>query len=175
MKGSFNIVSILLLVATLATVGVICKFTTAPHGVIYAITIGGLILSVSPRLIQEWDRGVLLRLGEFQRILEPGIAWIISGIDVITALVGMRIRSTSFNAEKALTRDTVPMNVDAVLFWVVTDAKRAILEVEHYLPTITWAAQTTLRDVIGRIELVRMISDREVLDKGLQTAIDAKT
>ena len=118
---------------------------------------------------------MLLRLGKFQRVLEPGVAWVIPGIDQVTSIVDMRIRSTSFSAEKTLTRDTVPVDVDAVLFWVVTDAQRSILEVKEYQSTITWAAQTTLRDVIGRTELVRMISDREGLDKELQTAIDAKT
>jgi regulator of protease activity HflC (stomatin/prohibitin superfamily) len=117
----------------------------------------------------------LLRLGKFKRVLEPGVAWVIPGADLVASNVDMRIRSTSFSAEKTLTRDTVPVDVDAVLFWVVTDAKRAILEVKEYQSTITWAAQTTLRDVIGRTELVRMISDREGLDKELQTAIDAKT
>ena len=87
----------------------------------------------------------------------------------------MRIRSTPFSAEKTLTRDTVPVNVDAVLFWVVTDAKRAIIEVEHYRDTVSWAAQTTLRDVIGHTELVRMISDRETIDRQLSEIIDAKT
>ena len=96
-------------------------------------------------------------------------------MDQIVTLVDMRIRSTSFSAEKALTRDTVPVNVDAVLFWVVTDAQKAILEVQQYEPTITWAAQTTLRDVIGRTELGRMISDREGLDRELQKIIDSKT
>jgi uncharacterized membrane protein YqiK len=87
----------------------------------------------------------------------------------------MRIRSTPFSAEKTLTRDTVPVDVDAVLFWVATDAKAAILEVERFESTVSWAAQTTLRDVIGKTELVGMISDREALDEELQTIIDAKT
>ncbi len=82
---------------------------------------------------------------------------------------------TPFSAEKTLTKDTVPVDVDAVLFWVVTDAQKSILEVKTYETTITWAAQTTLRDVIGRTELVRMISDRQQLDEELQTIIDAKT
>ncbi len=139
------------------------------------ILVCGLTLAASPRMLNEWDRGVLLRLGKFNRILPPGIAWIIPGIDSITQVVDMRIRSTPFTAEKTLTKDTVPVDVDAVLFWVVTDAQRAVLEVEQYLPTISWAAQTTLRDVIGKSELVRMISDRAQLDQELQTAIDAKT
>ena len=134
-----------------------------------------LVLAASPRVIAEWNRGVLLRLGRFQRMLTPGIMWVIPGIDAIVALVDMRIRSTPFSAEKTLTKDTVPVNVDAVLFWHITDAKKAILDVERYMPTVSWAAQTTLRDVIGRTDLVRMICDRETLDRELQETIDAKT
>ena len=135
----------------------------------------GLLLSLSPRIVKDWDRGVLLRLGKYSQVLKPGISWIVPGIDTIAAKVDMRIRSTSFSAEKTLTRDTVPVNVDAVLFWVVTDAQRSILEVRDFEKTISWAAQTTLRDVIGQTELVRMISDRQTLDSELQSIIDAKT
>ena len=126
-------------------------------------------------MIREWERGILLRLGRFRRAAPPGIVWVIPGADTIADVVDMRVRSTSFSAEKTLTRDTVPVNVDAVLFWVVTDAQRAILEVEQFRQTISWAAQTTLRDVIGKTELVRMIADRESLDEELRTIIDAKT
>ena len=125
--------------------------------------------------MREWDRGVLLRLGRFNRILEPGISWVFPGIDRVASLVDMRVRSTPFSAEKTLTKDTVPVNVDAVLFWVVTDAKRSITEVQDYVSTVSWAAQTTLRDVIGQTELTRMISDREEIDRQLQEIIDAKT
>jgi regulator of protease activity HflC (stomatin/prohibitin superfamily) len=135
----------------------------------------GLYVGLSPRLLKEWERGVLLRLGRFQRVLGPGINWTFPGFDRLVATVDMRIRSTPFQAEKTLTRDTVPVNVDAVLFWVVTDARKAIVEVEHYAATVSWAAQTTLRDVIGHTELVRMISDREQIDRQLQEIIDSKT
>lgn len=87
----------------------------------------------------------------------------------------MWIRITSFSAEKALTRDTVPVDLDAVLFWVVFKAKRAILEVEQYEETINWISQTTLRDIIGRSDLSKLISDREGLDQELQTILDAET
>jgi uncharacterized membrane protein YqiK len=135
----------------------------------------GIYVSLSPRLLKEWERGVLLRLGRFTRVLGPGINWTFPGFDRLVATVDMRIRSTPFQAEKTLTKDTVPVNVDAVLFWVVTDARKAIVEVEHYAATVSWAAQTTLRDVIGHTELVRMISDREQVDQQLQEIIDAKT
>jgi regulator of protease activity HflC (stomatin/prohibitin superfamily) len=132
------------------------------------------LLSFTPRLIREYEQGILLRLGRFKRVLEPGINFVVPLVDSLESRVDMRIRSTPFNAEKTLTKDTVPVNVDAVLFWKVVDAKTAVLGVEEYLQTITWAAQTTLRDVIGRTELVRMISDREALDVELQKTIDHK-
>ena len=163
-----------ILVTTIVCV-LVALANDVPKPVPAVILLLGLYVACSPRVINEWERGVLLRLGRFNRILEPGIRWLFPGADSITLLVDMRIRSTPFTAEDALTKDTVPVNVDAVLFWVVTDAQRAVLEVKTYLPTVSWAAQTTLRDVIGKTELVRMISDRETLDQDLLAAIDAKT
>jgi regulator of protease activity HflC (stomatin/prohibitin superfamily) len=139
------------------------------------VLVVGIVCAASPRIVLEWEKGVLLRLGKFSRVLDAGIVWIIPGVDMISSLVDMRIRSTSFSAEKALTKDTVPVDVDAVLFWVVFDAKRAILEVEYYENTINWIAQTSLRDIIGRSELAKLISDREGLDRELLAILDAKT
>lgn len=173
-EGSKNIITMLIAILALGLAGLVFLFFYSWQ-VIAAILVVGLLFALSPRIILEWEKGVLLRLGKFQRVLNPGIVWIIPGLDMISSMVDMRIRSTSFSAEKTLTKDTVPVDVDAVLFWVVTDAKRAILEVETYEKTINWAAQTTLRDVIGRSELVEMISDREGLDKELLSIIDAKT
>jgi len=174
LTGSCNIIAVIILGASIA-LGAGLDFAAAPKWVPIAVVIVGLIAAMSPRVIQEWERGVLLRLGRFQRVMNPGVVWVVPAVDQVAALVDMRIRSTPFSAEKTLTQDTVPVDVDAVLFWVVTDAKQAILEVEQYQPTITWAAQTTLRDVIGRTELARMISDRENLDTELQRIIDTKT
>ncbi len=123
---SVNIVSGIILALTalawaaMYTAGVPAPFFVCPGAI-------GLIIACSPRLIREWERGVLLRLGKYRRNLDPGISWVIPGIDRIVATVDLRIRSTPFTAEKTLTRDTVPVNVDAVLFWVVTDAQRAVL------------------------------------------------
>ena len=139
------------------------------------VLVVGFYAALSPRIVNQWNRGILLRLGRFQRVLEPGIVWILPGIDRLVSNVDTRIRSTAFSAERALTKDTVPVDVDAVLFWVVTDAKKAVLEVEDYETTVSWAAQTALRDVIGKSDLGRMISDRLGLDRELQTNIDAKT
>lgn len=174
LRGSNNIVAGTILVLTVVAAAVVQHLFERPV-LALAVLVVGALLGASPRVINEWQRGVLLRLGKFRSVRAPGVVWLMPGVDQFVDLVDMRIRSTAFSAEKALTRDTVPVDVDAVLFWVVTDAQRAILEVETYRSTITWAAQTTLRDVIGRTELGRMISDREGLDRELQSIIDAKT
>ena len=173
MKIRLNIVSLGVAVCTALMVTLVGQLAGSSPALLVACV--GSLFAMSPRLINEWERSVLLRLGKFKRVLDPGISWVIPFVDTVAADVDMRIRSTPFSAESALTRDTVPVNVDAVLFWVVTDAKRAILEVEEFDTTVKWAAQTTLRDVIGRNEFVRMISDREELDLKLQETIDAKT
>lgn len=173
MKGRGNpIANLIMLVTAIVALGVGLAGGALAAIVIFAF---GIYVGLSPRLLKEWERGVLLRLGRFKRVLGPGINWTFPGFDRLVATVDMRIRSTPFQAEKTLTKDTVPVNVDAVLFWVVTDARKAIVEVEHYAATVSWAAQTTLRDVIGHTELVRMISDREQVDHQLQEIIDAKT
>lgn len=173
-KGSKNIVSGIIASITIGVVAVV-YYLGLPLQVRIMIIGLGMICAASPRIVLEWEKGVLLRLGKFSRVLEPGIVWILPGIDIISAVVDMRIRTTSFSAEKALTQDTVPVDVDAVLFWVVFDAKRAILEVEYYEQTINWIAQTTLRDIIGRSELAKLISDREGVDSELQAILDSKT
>ncbi len=174
LTGSQNFVTAVILAVTgLAAAGCYLLTTDARPAVVLALV--GLYVSASPRMINEWDRGVLLRLGKFSRVLQPGITWVLPGVDVVVAMVDMRVRSTPFSAERTLTQDTVPVNVDAVLFWVATDAQRAILEVRQFEATVSWAAQTTLRDVIGKTELVRMISDRQTLDDELRRVIDAKT
>jgi len=167
-----NIFNFLIFISALIG-GVVAAVMVEPYWGPIIVTVG-FYLSFSPRLVREWERGILLRLGKFHAVLQPGLHFVVPGIDSVAARVDMRIRSTTFSAERTLTKDTVPVNVDAVLFWTVTDAKTAVLEVERFLETITWAAQSTLRDVIGRTELVRMISDREKLDSELQETIDAK-
>ncbi len=169
-----NIITVIIFLATslIATATVILADMPA---VALSLLLIGSIVAASPRLVQEWERGIVLRLGRYHREIVPGISWLIPGLDRTIAHVDMRIRSSTFSAERTLTKDTVPVNVDAVLFWIVTDAKKAVLEVEGFANTVNWVAQTTLRDVIGTAELVEMISDRARLDKTLREIIDAKT
>lgn len=140
---------------------------------------GGLVLAVlaglSPRVANEWERGVVLRLGRFRHLGGPGVFWIIPFIDRVAMWLDLRVRTTAFAAEKTLTADTVPVDVDAVLFWQVTGAEQAALRVEDYRKAVSWAAQTALRDIIGKTHLADMLTGREAIDDDLRRLIDART
>ena len=110
----------------------------------------GLLLAQSPKIARQWERAVVLRLGRYVGLRGPGLFWIIPFVDSVSAWVDQRVITTSFAAEETLTSDTVPVNVDAVLFWMVYDPEKAALEVQNYPQAVSWAAQTALRDIIGR-------------------------
>jgi len=134
-----------------------------------------LVLLFAFKIAHQWERAVVLRLGRFQRVAGPGYFWIIPLMDRIAAWIDHRVMVTPFGAEKTLTRDTVPVNVDAVLFWVVWDANKAALEVKNYRMAISWAAQTALRDIIGKMDLADILVGREKIDAELQEIIDRRT
>jgi len=134
-----------------------------------------LIVLLSLRIALQWDRGVVLRLGRFHRLSGPGVFWLIPIVDRVVRYVDMRVRATDFQAESTLTRDTVPVNVDAICFWLIWDAKKSVLEVESFYRAIVLSAQTALRDTIGRHTLAEMLTEREQLGKALQEVTDAKT
>lgn len=127
------------------------------------------------KIANQWERAVVLRLGRFRCLKGPGPFFIIPIIDTIVQSVDMRIRSTDFSSESTLTKDTVPVNVDAICFWMVWDAKKAILEVENFYLAIVLSAQTALRDIIGTHELAELLTHREKLGKKLQEILDEKT
>ena len=135
----------------------------------------GLFILSSLKIAKQWERAVVLRLGKFSALKGPGLFFIIPVIDQVSAYVDQRIRATDFAAETCLTRDTVPVNVDAIAFWIVWDAEKAILEVEHYFTAIVLSAQTGLRDMIGKHELSELIKGREELGKVLRDTLDEKT
>jgi regulator of protease activity HflC (stomatin/prohibitin superfamily) len=143
--------------------------------IIGAAALLALILLLSLRISLHWDRAVVLRLGRMHAVRGPGVFWLIPFVDRIARLVGMRIRATEFHSESTLTRDTVPVNVDAICFWLVWDAQKAVLEVEDYYRAIVLSAQTALRDTIGTHTLAEMLTQREELGKQLQNTLDAKT
>ncbi|MDP4206153.1 MAG: slipin family protein [Bacteroidota bacterium] len=134
-----------------------------------------MIIASAIKIADQWERAVILRLGKFKALRGPGIFFIIPIIDVVAYWIDIRVITTSFKAEKTLTKDTVPVDVDAVLFWKVVDPKKAALDVADYSGAISWASQTALRDVIGKTMLSDMLEGREKISRELQRIIDERT
>ncbi|MFA5820338.1 MAG: slipin family protein [Bacteroidales bacterium] len=134
-----------------------------------------LIVSSAIKIADQWEKAVVLRLGRFQSLRGPGLFFIIPIIDTVPYWIDIRVITTSFTAEKTLTKDTVPVDVDAVLFWKVLDAKKAALEIAEYKSAINWASQTALRDVIGKTMLSEMLEGRDKMSDKLQRIIDERT
>ena len=132
-------------------------------------------ISSSIKIADPWDKAVVLRLGKFQSLRGPGLFFIIPILDTIPYWIDTRVITTSFKAEKTLTKDTVPVDVDAVLFWKVLDPQKAALEVADYISAISWASQTALRDVIGKTMLSDMLEGRDKISNVLQKIIDERT
>ena len=145
-----------------------------PLGIVAGALVG-LIAAMSPKIAKQWERGIVLRLGKYRTRKGPGLFWIVPLIDSISAWIDQRTITTSFAAEQTLTSDTVPVNVDAVLFWMVYDPEKAALEVQDYLQAVSWAAQTALRDIIGRTSLADLLHGRERIEEELQKLIDERT
>ncbi|HVN06798.1 MAG TPA: slipin family protein [Bryobacteraceae bacterium] len=140
-----------------------------------AASIIGLYLMFAIKVADQWEKVAVLRLGRYIGLRGPGIFHIIPVVDSLSRFVDQRVRVASVTAESALTRDTVPVNVDAIIFWVVWNAEKSILEVEDFLTAITLGAQTALRESIGRHQLAQMITERETLGQELQRILDEKT
>jgi regulator of protease activity HflC (stomatin/prohibitin superfamily) len=137
--------------------------------------LAALVVSRSIRVAAPWDRAVVLRLGRFRGLRGPGLFFIIPVIDTIAYWIDTRVITSSFKAEKTLTKDTVPVDVDAVLFWKVIDPQKAALAVADYTSAISWASQTALRDVIGKTLLSEMLEGRSKISSELQQIIDERT
>ena len=135
----------------------------------------GLLLMLSPKVANQWEKGVILRLGRFVGLRGPGLFFVVPLIDTVSQWIDQRIITTSFAAEQTLTSDTVPVNVDAVLFWMVNDPEKAALEVQQYKDAVSWAAQTALRDIIGRTPLTDLLRGREKIENELQQVIDERS
>ena len=140
-----------------------------------SLTLVGTYILFALKVASQWDKAVVLRLGKFHGLRGPGLFWIIPIVDSIASWIDHRVMVTPFAAQKTLTKDTVPVDVDAVLFWVVWDAEKAALEVENYRGAVDWAAQTALRDIIGRMMLADILVGRSVIDQELQQIIDERT
>jgi len=152
----------------------LAKFFNQTLYLIPGVLIGALAAH-SVQVARQWEKAIVLRFGKFHKTAGPGLFFIIPIVDTIAAWVDHRVITTPFKAEQTLTKDTVPVDVDAVLFWVVWDAEKAAMEVADYREAVSWAAQTALRDVIGRTMLADMLVGREKLDAELQRIIDQRT
>jgi regulator of protease activity HflC (stomatin/prohibitin superfamily) len=139
------------------------------------MTVLGLVLMQAPHVCEQWERAVVFRLGRFTGLRGPGLFWIVPLIDRVSSRIDQRTITTSFAAEQTLTADTVPVNVDAVLFWMVHDVEKAALEVQDYAQAVSWAAQTALRDIIGRTTLTDLLRGREQIEEELQRLIDRRS
>ena len=169
-----NVVSVLVFILIAGTGVVLTTATGSPAWVAGAAIIG-VLAALSPRVAQQWERAVVLRLGRFIGLQGPGLFWIVPFIDVVARSIDQRMITTAFAAEQTLTMDTVPVNVDAVLFWVVHDPQKAALEVQNYPAAVSWAAQTGLRDIIGRTSLADLLRGREKIEQELQLLIDQRS
>ena len=138
-------------------------------------TVIGFYLLFSIKVVDQWQKVALLRFGRYQGLRGPGLFFIIPVVETLSRYVDQRVRVTTVSAESTLTRDTVPVNVDAIVFWLVWNAEKSILEVEDFLQAITLSSQTALRESIGRHQLAQMITERETLGRELQKILDEKT
>jgi len=169
-----NVVTVAILLAAVG-LGVVAFRATGNPAALGGSVLLGLALMPAPRIARQWERAVVLRFGRFVGLRGPGLFWVIPFVDRVSSWIDQRTITTSFAAEQTLTADTVPVNVDAVLFWLVHDAERAALEVQDYSQAVSWAAQTALRDIIGRTTLTELLRGRERIEGELQHLIDQRS
>jgi regulator of protease activity HflC (stomatin/prohibitin superfamily) len=169
-----NVVALAILFGSIALGAASLVATGSPFPMI-AFVIVGVIGMQSPRIANQWERAIVLRLGRFVGLRGAGLFWIVPFVDTVSSWIDQRTITTNFAAEQTLTSDTVPVSVDAVLFWMVHDAQKAALEVQEYAQAVSWAAQTALRDIIGRTALTDLLRGREKIEQELQLLIDARS
>jgi regulator of protease activity HflC (stomatin/prohibitin superfamily) len=167
-------VSLFAFFLSLAAGGILAWIAGSPFPFVAAVLVGVFLL-FALKVANQWERAVVLRFGRFVGLKGPGLFILVPVVDQISQLVDQRVRVTDVSAESALTKDTVPVNVDAIVFWTVWDAQKAVLEVADFLDAIALSAQTALRETIGRHMLAEMITEREQLGKQLQAILDEKT
>jgi len=169
-----NVIAVLILIAFVAVGALATAMTNNPAPLI-ALSLLGVLLMQSPKVAQQWERAIVLRLGRYIGMRGPGLFWIVPFADAVSSWIDQRTITTNFAAEQTLTADTVPVSVDAVLFWLVHDPQKAALEVQEYAQAVSWAAQTALRDIIGRTDLTDLLRGREKIEQELQILIDARS
>lgn len=176
MKGSssFSVLIFFLILAIGAAAAYFLSGYASYAMILVAFLLANLI-SAAIKVANQWERAIILRLGHFHSLRGPGLFFIVPIIDTVAYWIDIRVITTTFKAEKTLTKDTVPVDVDAVLFWKVIDPKKAALEVADYESAIGWASQTALRDVIGKTMLSDMLEGRSKISDELQKIIDERT
>src|SRR3954462_2385100 len=173
-QGRVNVVAFAILLFSVV-LGILLTATTENPAWLIAWVLVGIVFSQSPKIAKQWERAVVLRLGRYTGLRGPGLFWITPFVETIPLYIDQRVITTSFAAEETLTSDTVPVNVDAVLFWMVHDSEKAALEVQDYTQAVSWAAQTGLRDIIGRTSLSELLRGRERIESELQALIDQRS
>jgi len=170
-----NPVSVTVVFVLLATTAVLYYFKIIgiPLAVLFVII--SFLIGSAIKIADQWEKAVVLRMGKFSGLKGPGLFFIIPILDQISSYIDQRVRVTEFRAEQTLTKDTVPVNVDAVVYWTVWDVEKAALEVQEYVKSISFIAQTDLRDIIGKHELADLLQDREKIAEDLQKTLDANT
>jgi regulator of protease activity HflC (stomatin/prohibitin superfamily) len=163
-----------LFVISLLAGAIVTGTTKNPAGMVAGAALG-IYLMFAIKVVQQWEKVAVLRLGKYVGLRGPGLLHIVPIIETLSPYVDQRVRVASVSAESTLTRDTVPVNVDAIVFWLVWNAEKSILEVENFIEAINMSAQTALRESIGRHELAQMITERETLGRELQRILDEKT
>ena len=171
-KGWINPISFLiLLVISIALYGL----DIFGELILFLCILGSALLASSIHIADQWDRAVVLRMGKYQGLKGPGPFMIIPIIDTVSTYIDQRVRVSAFKAEQTLTKDTVPVNVDAVVYWTVWDVEKAALEVQQYQTAIEHIAQTGLRDTIGKHELSELLQERDKIAEDLQQVLDRNT
>jgi regulator of protease activity HflC (stomatin/prohibitin superfamily) len=170
-----NPVSLTVLAILLTASGLMFQFNVIGVPVLIVLIIFSILVASSIKIADQWEKAIVLRMGKFSGLKGPGFFFIIPIIDQLSNYIDQRIRVTEFRAEQTLTKDTVPVNVDAVIYWTVWDVEKAALEVQDYVRAISYIAQTDLRDIIGKHELADLLQDREKIAEDLQKTLDTNT
>jgi regulator of protease activity HflC (stomatin/prohibitin superfamily) len=176
MKTNFsNGVSVTVLIILLGISAGLYALGMIGTPVLVALLILSALLASSIQIADQWEKAIVLRMGKYHALRGPGLFLIVPVIDRVTNYIDQRVRVTEFRAEQTLTKDTVPVNVDAVVYWTVWDVEKAALEVQEYVRAISYIAQTDLRDIIGKHELADLLQEREHIAEDLQKTLDANT
>ena len=174
-KSYFNPISFTVLIGLIGISIGLSFFKTIETPLMVSLIIVSIFIASSIHIANQWEKAVVLRMGKYKGLKGPGIFLIIPIIDKIDSYIDQRVRVTDFKAEQTLTKDTVPVNVDAVVYWTVWDVEKAALEVQEYEKAISYVAQTGLRDIIGKHELAGILQEREKIAEDLQKVLDKNT